>query len=140
MISSGIWLAAAFLINRIVGIVLWDSIHGRVPVPRLLRDVTALLIYLLALTGIVGVVFDKPIGPFWAASGVGAIVLGLALTPTAHPVLLMVLFATASACGYGLLGDVSDLTFGFFGAAAAKSHVFAARLCARPRGVAVTAL
>ena len=79
MISSGIWLAAAFLINRIVGIVLWDPIHGRVPVPRLLRDVTALLIYLLAVTGIVGVVFDKPIGPFWAASGVGAIVLGLAL-------------------------------------------------------------
>lgn len=79
LISSGIWLAVAYLVNRIVGLVLWDPIHSRVPVPRLLRDVTALLIYLLAITGIVGVVFDKPIGPFWAASGVGAIVLGLAL-------------------------------------------------------------
>ncbi|MEI6814524.1 MAG: mechanosensitive ion channel family protein [bacterium] len=79
LISSGIWLAVAYLVNRVVGLVLWDPIHSRVPVPRLLRDVTGLLIYLLAITGIVGVVYDKPIGPFWAASGVGAIVLGLAL-------------------------------------------------------------
>jgi hypothetical protein len=47
-----------------------------------------------------------------------AVVLGLALSSIAHPVLLMVLFATASACGYGLLGDLSDVTFGFWGAAA----------------------
>jgi len=46
-----------------------------------------------------------------------AMVLGLACSPIAHPVLLMVLFATASACGYGLLGDLSDVTFGFWGAA-----------------------
>jgi hypothetical protein len=47
-----------------------------------------------------------------------AVVLGLACAPIAHPVLLMVLFATASACGYGLLGELSDVTFGFWGAAA----------------------
>ena len=35
--------------------------------------------YGLAVTGIVGVVFGKPIGPFWAASGAGAVVIGLAL-------------------------------------------------------------
>jgi hypothetical protein len=46
-----------------------------------------------------------------------AVVLGLALAPIAQPVLLMVLFATASACGYGLLGDMSDIAFGFWGAA-----------------------
>lgn len=73
------WFAGAHLANRIVGIVLWDPIHRKVPVPRLLRDVTAVLIYILAITGIVGAVFHKEIGPFWAASGAGAIVIGLAL-------------------------------------------------------------
>ena len=75
----GIWLSLAYLTNRVVGLLVWDPIHRRVPVPRLLRDVTALLIYVIAITGIVGIVFGQPIGPFWAASGVGAIVIGLAL-------------------------------------------------------------
>lgn len=77
--QTGIWLSLAYLANRVVGLLFWDPIHRRVPVPRLLRDVTALLIYIIAITGIVGVVFGRPIGPFWAASGVGAIVIGLAL-------------------------------------------------------------
>jgi len=79
VIHTGIWLSLAYLANRLVGVLLWDPIHRRVPIPRLLRDVTAVLIYVIAITGIVGMVFKRPIGPFWAASGVGAIVLGLAL-------------------------------------------------------------
>lgn len=79
LLHTGIWLSFAYLLNRLVGIVLWDPLNRRVPIPRLLRDVTAVLIYLLAITGIVGVVFDKPIGPFWAASGAGALIIGLAL-------------------------------------------------------------
>lgn len=79
LLHTGIWISLAYLLNRVVGIVLWDPLHRKVPVPRLLRDVTAVLIYAMAVTGIVGVVFDKPIGPFWAASGAGAIVIGLAL-------------------------------------------------------------
>ncbi len=78
-LRTAIWLSAAHLANRVIGILLWDPIHRKVPVPRLLRDVTAVFIYIIAITGIVGVVFDKPIGPFWAASGAGAIVIGLAL-------------------------------------------------------------
>lgn len=79
VLHTGIWLSLAYLANRAVGVLVWDPIHRRVPIPKLLRDVTAALIYLMAITGIVGVVFDKPVGPFWAASGAGAIVIGLAL-------------------------------------------------------------
>ena len=78
-LGIGIWLSLAYLVNRLLAIAFWDPLNRRVPVPRLLRDVTALLVYLLAVTGIVGVVFGKPVAPFWAASGAGAIVIGLAL-------------------------------------------------------------
>src|SRR6516162_1604856 len=78
-VGIGIWVSLAYLFNRLLAVVLWDPLNRRVPIPRLLRDTVALLIYGLAVTGIVGVVFGKPIGPFWAASGAGAIVIGLAL-------------------------------------------------------------
>jgi small-conductance mechanosensitive channel/CRP-like cAMP-binding protein len=78
-LGIGIWLSLAYLLNRLLGILVWQPLNRRVPVPRLLRDVTALVIYGLAVTGVVGVVFGQPIEPFWAASGVGALVLGLAL-------------------------------------------------------------
>jgi small-conductance mechanosensitive channel/CRP-like cAMP-binding protein len=78
-LGIGIWFSVAYLINRLLGLVLWDRLHRRVPVPKLLRDVTGVLIYALALTGVVGTIFHKPVGPFWAASGAGAIVIGLAL-------------------------------------------------------------
>jgi small-conductance mechanosensitive channel/CRP-like cAMP-binding protein len=78
-LGIGIWMSIAYLVNRLLGILFWEPLNRRVPVPRLLRDVTALVIYGLAVTGVVGVVFEKPIGPFWAASGAGALVIGLAL-------------------------------------------------------------
>ncbi len=78
-LGIGIWMSLAYLVNRMLAIVIWNPLNRRVPVPRLLRDVAALLIFGMAITGIVGVVFDRPIGPFWAASGAGAIVIGLAL-------------------------------------------------------------
>jgi len=79
VLGIGIWLSLAYLINRILGVAVWEPLNRRVPVPRLVRDVVALVIYGLAVTGIVGVVFNKPVGPFWAASGAGAIIIGLAL-------------------------------------------------------------
>jgi hypothetical protein len=45
------------------------------------------------------------------------LVFGLTLAGTNHAVLLSVLFGSAAACAYGLLGDFSDLLFGFWGAA-----------------------
>lgn len=79
LVGIGIWFSLAYLFNRLLGVVLWEPLHKRVPVPRLIRDVVAVLIYALALTGVVSAVFEKPVGPFWAASGAGAIVIGLAL-------------------------------------------------------------
>jgi hypothetical protein len=48
----------------------------------------------------------------------GMLVLGLTLAGATHAVLLSVLFGAATACAYGLLGDFSDLLFGFAGTAA----------------------
>ena len=47
----------------------------------------------------------------------GALALSLTLAQARHAVLLTVLFATATALGYGLLADFSDLLFGFWGTA-----------------------
>ncbi len=46
------------------------------------------------------------------------LVLGLTIAPVKNAVLLSVLFGAATALGYGLLGDFSDLLFGFWGTAA----------------------
>jgi hypothetical protein len=46
------------------------------------------------------------------------LVLGLTIAPVKNAVLLSVLFGAATALGYGLVGDFSDLLFGFWGTAA----------------------
>ncbi len=79
VVGVGIWFSLAYLFNRLLEVAFWQPLGRRVPVPRLMRDVVTVLIYALALTGVVSAVFQKPIGPFWAASGAGAIVIGLAL-------------------------------------------------------------
>lgn len=47
----------------------------------------------------------------------GALALSLTLAQARHAVLLTVLFSTATALGYGLLADFSDLLLGFWGTA-----------------------
>jgi hypothetical protein len=47
----------------------------------------------------------------------GALALSLTLVRARQAVLLTVLFSTATALGYGLLADFSDLLFGFWGTA-----------------------
>ena len=49
---------------------------------RLFADLASVLIYVLAVVGIVGTVFKEPVSTFLATSGVLAIVLGLALQNT----------------------------------------------------------
>jgi len=46
------------------------------------------------------------------------LILSLTLASVPHAVLLTILFTTATAFGYGLLADFSDLLFGFWGTAA----------------------
>jgi hypothetical protein len=47
-----------------------------------------------------------------------ALILGFTLASSKHAVLLSVLFGAATACGYGLMADFSDLLLGFWGTAA----------------------
>lgn len=82
MVQIGLWISTAFLINRIMRVFFWNGLVARAldaPVPRLLTDVTAVIIYMIAFTGILSFVFNQSVTGVWAASGLVGIVLGLAL-------------------------------------------------------------
>ena len=74
------WLAAAWLLAGFVRAVL---VFKRQPLEtQFLQDLCAGFIYVSAVLGIVAYVFDMPVSGLLAASGVIAIVLGLALQST----------------------------------------------------------
>jgi small-conductance mechanosensitive channel/CRP-like cAMP-binding protein len=74
------WMAAAWLFSGLIRAVL---IFKRQPVEtRFLQDLFAGFVYVAAVLGIVAYVFDMPVRGLLAASGVVAIVLGLALQST----------------------------------------------------------
>lgn len=82
VVQCGIWVSGAYLVNRIISVFLWESFFPRtigVPVPRLIRDVVAVTIYTLGLTGILGVVFGRSVTGILATTGAAGIVIGLAL-------------------------------------------------------------
>lgn len=81
-LKIGLWFSTAFLINRLLLVFFWDGVVAKTvngQVPRLLKDITACVLYAIAATGVAAVVFDKPVTGFWATSGVMGIVLGIAL-------------------------------------------------------------
>lgn len=82
ILSSALWLALAWFIIRLIDVVIWQGVvaprlGGRVP--RLLKDVVAAIIFLIAVSGILGVVFELDVTGLWATSGVITLVIGLAL-------------------------------------------------------------
>lgn len=82
IIQIGLWVSAAALINTFINVLVWDNIIAKAlgaSPPKLLKDVCAVLLYLIAVTGIVGFVFKKPVTGIWATSGVIGLVLGIAL-------------------------------------------------------------
>ena len=81
-VQIGVWLSAAFLMNRLVGVLFWDGFIGRLserPVPRLPRDLTAMIIFSIAVLAILSTVFQRDITSMLAASGVLGVIIGLAL-------------------------------------------------------------
>ena len=78
----GLWLSAAFLVQRMITIFIWDGlisgISGR-PIPRLPKDVSGIIVFALAAVGVVATVFDQSVTGIWATSGVLSIVVGIAL-------------------------------------------------------------
>jgi small-conductance mechanosensitive channel len=84
------WILGAWLCKSLFDILLRrtffpdnDEPHAR----RLFADLASGLIYVLAVVGIIGTVFNQPVSTFLATSGVVAIVLGLALQNTLGDVL-----------------------------------------------------
>jgi small-conductance mechanosensitive channel len=81
-IELGVWLAGAVLFNRLLTLVFWDSFVvktlGR-SAPRLIIQLTSVLVFLIAASGVLRFVFDQSIAALWATSGAIGIVVGLAL-------------------------------------------------------------
>jgi hypothetical protein len=79
------WILGAWLCKNLFDILLRrtffpdnDEPHAR----RLFADLASGLIYVLAIVGIIGTVFNQRVSTFLATSGVVAVVLGLALQNT----------------------------------------------------------
>ncbi len=81
-VQIGVWLSAAFLINRLLAMLFWDGFIGGIsdrPVPRLPKDITAMVIFGIAALAIISTVFNRDISSMLAASGVIGVIVGLAL-------------------------------------------------------------
>ena len=81
-VQIGVWLSAAFLMNRMIGVLFWDGFIRRLsdrPVPRLPRDLTAMVLFSVAVLAIISTVFQRDISSMLAASGVFGVIVGLAL-------------------------------------------------------------
>lgn len=80
--EAAVWLAAAWLFNRLVVLVFWEGfvthVLGRAP-PRLIIQLGSIIVFLLAVSGILRFVFGEPITAIWAASGAAGVVIGFAL-------------------------------------------------------------
>lgn len=77
-----LWLAMAWLCVRLLDVFFWqgliaDRLGGQAP--KLLKDVIAVLIFAIAITGILGMVFDLDVTGLWATSGVLTLVVGFAI-------------------------------------------------------------
>lgn len=77
-----LFCALAVLMRRLVQYLILDGLIARTlgtQTPRLLSQISAFLIYLLALTAIIGVVFGKDLTVVLASAGAAGLVIGMAL-------------------------------------------------------------
>ena len=75
LLQACIWLSAAWLMNRLINIFFWE----KKVIPKLLKDTVAIIIFIIAISGIMVITFGQSITGIWATSGVGIAVLGIAL-------------------------------------------------------------
>ena len=80
-LGTGVGFALAWLVVRLVEVFVWTLLEKRLsaPVPRLLKDLVAGVIFLMAAMTIAGLVFGQSVAGAWATSGVMGIVVGFAL-------------------------------------------------------------
>lgn len=76
------FLSLAVLAQRVIRYVVFDGIilsATGTPVPKLLSQLSGLVIFVVAVSACAGIVFDQDLTVLWAASGVAGLVLGMAL-------------------------------------------------------------
>ena len=81
-VQIGAWVSLGFLVNRLTTVFFWDGLIGGISerrVPRLPKDVTAIIIFSIVALAIASTVFHKDTTKIIAASGAVSIVVGLAL-------------------------------------------------------------
>lgn len=82
LLETAVWLAAAWLLVRLLDALLWQGLlarrRGR-PMPRLLKGLAGLAVWLAAGLIIAGQVFAVPLTGILTTSGVAVAVLGFAL-------------------------------------------------------------
>jgi small-conductance mechanosensitive channel/CRP-like cAMP-binding protein len=81
-INIGAWLSAAFLVNRAIDTVIWEMLVTRgtnIKVPKLLRQLSALLVYGCAVIGITGFVFAQSVTALVTTSSALGLLIGFAV-------------------------------------------------------------
>ncbi|MBF0421096.1 MAG: mechanosensitive ion channel [Magnetococcales bacterium] len=77
-----IWFIDAICLIRLVNVLVWDGIMVKVygvKIPRLIKQLTNLLILVITIGGIVGIVLNKDVTAIWATSGAVGLVIGFAV-------------------------------------------------------------
>ena len=75
-------MAVAYLVNRAIGILIWDRLVSKAlggTVPAILKTMVGVVVYLIAMSLVVGFVYGHDVGAFLTALGAGGVVLGLAV-------------------------------------------------------------
>ena len=68
--------------SRLIEVVLWDRLSNRLLAkepPRIFKNIVTLLVFTVAISGIVATVLDRSITGLWATSGILSLVAGFAL-------------------------------------------------------------
>ena len=81
-LQTAAWIAAAIAVIQIVQVFVWEQLVAQYfggPVPRLIRDMVAGVIMMIAISGVISVVFRQNISGILATSGLVGIVLGFSL-------------------------------------------------------------
>lgn len=76
------FFSLAVLANRLIRYVIFEGFVASAtgtPVPRLLLQISSLIIYAIAISACARIVFNQDLTFLWAASGVAGLVLGMAL-------------------------------------------------------------
>ncbi len=82
VVQIGGVLSGAILFTTIMNVMVWDDVIVRMlgtSIPRLVKDLFAIVIFVVAVTIIVGFIFEREVIGIWATSSVIGVILGFAL-------------------------------------------------------------